>query len=69
MLFLDDMVEKALSDMPADIRAAFRRIAEMIASGRSRPTTRTLERFARATGFNALRISFDPVSPARGRPR
>ncbi len=32
-------------------------------SGRSMPSTRTLERFAKATGMR-LRISFEPAKPA-----
>ena len=36
-------------------------------SGRGRPSTRTLDRFAKATGHR-LKISFEPVK-ARGRPR
>ena len=34
-------------------------------SGRGRPSTRTLDRFARATGHR-LRISFEPVRKRRG---
>jgi transcriptional regulator with XRE-family HTH domain len=34
--------------------------------GRANPSVRTLQRFAEATGMR-LRISFEPVRPARGR--
>jgi transcriptional regulator with XRE-family HTH domain len=37
-------------------------------SGRGRPSTRTLDRFAKATGHR-LRISFEPVRGAAGRGR
>src|SRR3984893_14408117 len=33
-------------------------------SGRGRPSTRTLDRFAKATGHR-LKISFEPLSPKR----
>lgn len=33
-------------------------------SGRIRPTTRTLERYAKATG-NKVRITFEPLKPRR----
>ena len=37
-------------------------------SGRGRPSTRTLDRFAKATGHR-LRISFEPVKGKRSRAR
>lgn len=38
-------------------------VVARIESGRTMPSTRTLERFARATGTR-LRISFEPEKPA-----
>jgi len=39
-------------------------VVARLEGGRIRPTTRTLERFAKATGTK-LRISFEPVKPRR----
>jgi len=39
-------------------------VVARLESGRTKPSTRTLERFAKAT-HTRLRISFEPESPAR----
>jgi transcriptional regulator with XRE-family HTH domain len=39
-------------------------VVARLEGGGIRPTTRTLERFAKATG-NKLRISFEPLKPRR----
>jgi len=39
-------------------------VVARLEGGRIRPTTRTLERFAKATGTR-LRISFEPIKPRR----
>ena len=39
-------------------------VVARLEGGRIRPTTRTLERFAKATGTK-LRISFEPARPLR----
>jgi ribosome-binding protein aMBF1 (putative translation factor) len=39
-------------------------VVARLEGGRVRPTTRTLERFAKATGTK-LRISFEPMKPLR----
>ena len=42
-------------------------VVARLESGRTRPSTRTLERYARATG-SRLQVSFKPIAPAgRGR--
>ncbi len=41
-------------------------VVARLESGRIRPSTRTLDRFARATGTR-LRISFEPEQTARGK--
>ncbi len=41
-------------------------VVARLESGRSMPSTRTLERFAKATGTK-LRITFEPVKPGKAR--
>jgi ribosome-binding protein aMBF1 (putative translation factor) len=43
-------------------------VVARLESGRVRPSTRTLERFAKAT-HTRLRISFEPDEPGRSAPR
>lgn len=53
-----DMTQKELADAMGTTQAAVARLE----SGRQFPTTRTLQRFAKATGTR-LRISFEPEKP------
>lgn len=39
-------------------------VVARLESGRVKPSTRTLERFAKATGMR-IRISFEPIKPRR----
>jgi ribosome-binding protein aMBF1 (putative translation factor) len=61
---------RAGADMtPEQVAAAMGTTQAVVArleGGRIRPTTRTLERFAKATGTR-LRISFEPVKRRRAR--
>ncbi len=60
---------RADADMTqAQVAAAMGTTQSVVArmeSGRSRPSTGSLERFAKATGTR-LRISFEPVRPGKG---
>ena len=53
-----DMTQEDVAKAMGTTQAVIARLE----SGRSRPSTRTLERFARATGMR-LRISFEPKKP------
>ena len=53
-----DMTQEDVAKAMGTTQAVIARLE----SGRSRPSTRTLERFARATGMR-LRISFEPEKP------
>ena len=53
-----DMTQEEVAQAMGTTQAVVARLE----SGRSRPSTRTLERFARATGTR-LRISFEPEEP------
>src|SRR5271165_5044405 len=55
-----DMTQEQVAAAMGTTQAAIARLE----GGRIRPTTRTLERFAKATGTR-LRISFEPVRPRR----
>jgi transcriptional regulator with XRE-family HTH domain len=45
-----------------------RTVISRLESGRMKPSTRTLEKFARATGHR-LKITFEPAEARRSRPR
>ena len=53
-----DMTQEQVAEAMGTTQAAVARLE----SGRTMPSTRTLERFAKATGTR-LRISFDPEKP------
>ncbi len=53
-----DMTQEEVARAMGTTQAVIARLE----SGRSRPSTRTLERFAKATGMR-LRISFEPEKP------
>ena len=53
-----DMTQEEVAQAMGTTQAVIARLE----SGRSRPSTRTLERFAKATGTR-LRISFEPEKP------
>lgn len=53
-----DMTQEQVAQAMGTTQAAIARLE----SGRSMPSTRTLERYARATGTR-LRISFEPQTP------
>jgi ribosome-binding protein aMBF1 (putative translation factor) len=54
-----DMTQEQVAQAMGTTQAVVARLE----SGRVRPSTRTLERFAKATGTR-LRISFEPAKPA-----
>ena len=56
-----DMTQEQVAQAMGTTQAVVARLE----SGRSMPSTRTLERFAKATGTR-LRISFEPEKPATG---
>jgi ribosome-binding protein aMBF1 (putative translation factor) len=55
-----DMTQEQVAEAMGTTQAVVARLE----GGRIRPTTRTLERFAKATGTK-LRISFEPAKPRR----
>ena len=55
-----DMTQEQVAEAMGTTQAVVARLE----GGRIRPTTRTLERFAKATGTK-LRISFEPAEPRR----
>ncbi len=55
-----DMTQEQVAEAMGTTQAAVARLE----GGHIRPTTRTLERFAKATGTK-LRISFEPIKPRR----
>jgi ribosome-binding protein aMBF1 (putative translation factor) len=58
-----DMTQEQVAQAMGTTQAAVARLE----SGRGMPSTRTLERFAKATGMR-LRISFEPEKPRRSTP-
>ena len=54
-----DMTQEEVADAMGTTQAVIARLE----SGKTMPSTRTLERFAKATGMR-LRISFEPASPS-----
>lgn len=56
-----DMTQEQVANAMGTTQTAIARLE----SGRSRPSTRTLERFAKATGTR-LRITFESNTPASG---
>ena len=57
-----DMTQEQVAEAMGTTQTVIARLE----SGRTMPSTRTLERFAKATGMR-LRISFEPAKPAPAR--